>query len=109
MKEKRTRMRNKEDDNTFHVLHGFETDTPEGFLKFTVIRTFHSKYRPVGADSKCSLTSGKQKKKQPKTPTNKTAIKTNTSHQLQITFQNSEIFGYLQEIFSLPAERKGLE
>lgn len=61
-------MRNKEDDNTFHVLHGFETDTPEGFLKCTVIRTFHSKYRPVGADSKCSLTSGKQKKKKKPKP-----------------------------------------
>lgn len=32
--------RNKEDDNTFAVLHSFETDTPEGFLKFTVIRIF---------------------------------------------------------------------
>lgn len=56
-------MRNKDDDNTFSVPHGFETDTPEGFLKITVIRTFHSKYRPVSADSKPISTSGKEKKK----------------------------------------------
>lgn len=92
-------MRNKEDDNTFSVLHGFETDTPEGFLKFTVIRTFYSKYRPVRADSKPSLTSGKQEKN-PK-------INHKKKHQSPIanTLQNNEIFSYLQEIFSVPAEQ----
>lgn len=79
-------MRNKEDDNTSSVLHVFETDTPEGFLKITVIRTFHSNYRPVRADSKPSLTSGKQKKEK-KIKNN--GIKRSTSHQLQITLQNN--------------------
>lgn len=63
-------MRNKEYDNTFSMLPGFESDTPEGFLKFTVIRTLHSQYRPVRAHPKHSLTSGKQEKNNKTKPKN---------------------------------------